>query len=677
MNCFPPSFLSSPFLSVFSILLFLSTPSDSYLHSSCTGAEASSGFVQNLELAINSLSNEPITHGFTNLTVGDYPDQASLLLQCRGDINSTDTCEKCAANFGSKLHHICPNDSQGVVWTDDCLLHFFNGEISGKVDYDNKGCICNATKNAQPQALGSFLLSFLSNLTSSTIASNPRFARAGVGIPGTSQKLSGLAQCTGDVETSECKACLQDAMESINSCCEGKTSGLFLLGSCYMSFSIFNFTFKSSPVIPAATSLAPTPTPAPQERSKGGWAALSETSKAAILSATENVGIVALIGTGFWLYSSSRGGGGIVGRISRGASSLAGYRPSNPFGSKEEMQNRVNKGASGLLGVGPFNLFGGNPQAGGESKKEGEGNDKLADRLDDENPPTGKGTTTTGLGYQKSQHVAGSSLNSNQERQLNRAVALRAEQSSVQAESLSIVPLEISGQQGKMVVSQSTTDDVTWTGKNAIISSPKTDAPQALEKETAVHVAMLERELRDSVVAHARLEGSLHTSRTTLEWMMNVFGAWLRLAPPPPIPCSQTLIGQTSLASEGSHSTTIHPHAALCPPTNGVVVHGRHDHETLGAPTSHRHDKDLDDAVGTALPSEIGSTLLEHSNLADAPEPGTVTPGIPETAALDQTSTSISPIGSAARSNTKVAEIETHDAQHDEKDKKEFGGRSG
>ncbi|KAF3778742.1 Cysteine-rich repeat secretory protein 12 [Nymphaea thermarum] len=640
MNCFSPSFLSSPFLSVFFILLFLSTPSDSYLHSSCTGEEASSGFVQNLDLAINSLSNEPLNHGFTNVTVGDYPDQASLLLQCRGDINSTDTCEKCAANFGSKLHQICPNHSQAVVWTDDCLLHFFNGNISGKVDYDNKGCICNATKNAPPQALGSFLLSFLSNLTSSTIASNPRFSRAGVGIPGTSQKLSGLAQCTGDVETSECKACLQDAMESINSCCEGKTSGVFLLGSCYMSFSIFNFTFKSSPVIAAATSLAPTPTPAPQERSKGG--------------------------------------GGIVGRISKGASSLAGYRPTNPFGSKEETQNRVNKGASGLLGVGSFNLFGGNPQAGGESKNEGEGIDKLADRLDGENPPTGKGTTA-GLGYQKSQHVAGSSLNTNQEQQWSRAVVLRSEQSSVQAESLSIVPQEISGQQGKMVVSQSTTDDVTWTGNNAIISSPKTDAPQALGKETAVHVAMLERELRDSVVAHARLEGSLHTSRTTLEWMMNVFGAWLRLAPPPPIPCSQNLIGQTSMASGGSHSSTaIHPHAPLSPPTNRVVVHGRHDHETLGAATSHRHDKDQDDAVGTALPSEIGTTNLhlEHSNLVDTPERATVNPGKPETAALGQASISTSPIGCGARSNSKVAEIETHGDQHDEKENIEFGGRS-
>lgn len=61
-----------------------------------------------------------------------------------------------------------------------------------------------------------------------------------------------------------------------------------------------------------------------------------------------------------------------------------------------------------MPGFGPINLFGGSSQAAGEPKEAAAvGNDKLADKIDEESPPTGKSTTE--VDCQKSQ-VAGSSL---------------------------------------------------------------------------------------------------------------------------------------------------------------------------------------------------------------------------------------------------------------------------
>lgn len=56
-----------------------------------------------------------------------------------------------------------------------------------------------------------------------------------------SVKFYGLAQCTRDLPRGDCKKCLEDAVDSITSCCNGKKGTRLFSASCFLRYEQYQF----------------------------------------------------------------------------------------------------------------------------------------------------------------------------------------------------------------------------------------------------------------------------------------------------------------------------------------------------------------------------------------------------------------------------------------------------
>lgn len=58
---------------------------------------------------------------------------------------------------------------------------------------------------------------------------------------GESKKLYGLAQCTRDLNVSECRKCLEGIIDELPNCCNGREGGTIIGGSCNIRYEIYPF----------------------------------------------------------------------------------------------------------------------------------------------------------------------------------------------------------------------------------------------------------------------------------------------------------------------------------------------------------------------------------------------------------------------------------------------------
>ncbi|OMO96603.1 hypothetical protein COLO4_15182 [Corchorus olitorius] len=82
------------------------------------------------------------------------------------------------------------------------------------------------------------------------------------------QTLYSLAQCTPDISSEDCHACLEEAITGFQKYCSGNTSALALYPSCTMRYQIAPFYQQSNPTAavpppapPAPPLLLPSPPP--------------------------------------------------------------------------------------------------------------------------------------------------------------------------------------------------------------------------------------------------------------------------------------------------------------------------------------------------------------------------------------------------------------------------------
>lgn len=70
-------------------------------------------------------------------------------------------------------------------------------------------------------------------------SSNPKLYATGEMELEKSVKLYGLTQCTRDLSSGDCKKCLDDAINELPNCCDGKEGGRVVGGSCNFRYEIY------------------------------------------------------------------------------------------------------------------------------------------------------------------------------------------------------------------------------------------------------------------------------------------------------------------------------------------------------------------------------------------------------------------------------------------------------
>ncbi|KAJ0039872.1 hypothetical protein Pint_26811 [Pistacia integerrima] len=94
----------------------------------------------------------------------------------------------------------------------------------------------------------------MNSLVHEAVSSSNFFAAEDVNFT-TFTRLYGLAQCTPDIVSSECRICLAACVSEIRKCCNGKEGGRVCRPSCNIRFEIYSFySMGSHSPPPPATS---------------------------------------------------------------------------------------------------------------------------------------------------------------------------------------------------------------------------------------------------------------------------------------------------------------------------------------------------------------------------------------------------------------------------------------
>ncbi|WVZ66220.1 hypothetical protein U9M48_015477 [Paspalum notatum var. saurae] len=186
---------------------------------------ANSTFQANLNLLAAALpvnaSASPA--GFANATFGTVPDQANGLALCRGDTNAS-TCRACVAAAFVDANQDCPLFKGATVYRDACVLRFAGRQFldSLKPDqwivselvpsiYTDPGS-ANTSDAWFSAAVTGIFTALVDRAVAATNATRKYFVTAEMDFD---PKLYGLAQCTPDLTTTQCRDCLTDLLNIV------------------------------------------------------------------------------------------------------------------------------------------------------------------------------------------------------------------------------------------------------------------------------------------------------------------------------------------------------------------------------------------------------------------------------------------------------------------------------
>ncbi|KAL2331808.1 hypothetical protein Fmac_019389 [Flemingia macrophylla] len=209
----------------------------------CSSSEnftTNSPYESNLKTLINSLIYTTPLTGFGDASVGQYQNQKAYgLALCRGDVSASE-CKTCVSEAPQEILNRCPYNKGAIIWYDYCMFKYLDTDFFGKIDYTNKFYMWNLKNVSDPATFNYKTRELLSQLAQKAYVNNRYFA-TGERKLGQSETLYGLTQCTKDLSATDCKKCLDDAINELPNCCDGKEGGRVVSGSCNFRYEIYPF----------------------------------------------------------------------------------------------------------------------------------------------------------------------------------------------------------------------------------------------------------------------------------------------------------------------------------------------------------------------------------------------------------------------------------------------------
>ncbi|CAN6355780.1 unnamed protein product [Urochloa humidicola] len=257
-----------------------------------------SSYQVNLVKLMSELPSRAIANrGFQYGTAGDVPDSVFGLTMCYADLNWT-ACGNCLRAAAAGVQQACPFSREMKSFYDEaCILRYSDAPFASVADinitfyeWDNYSSVADAAGfNATRWEL-------MTQLSAEASVSSLRLANGSqvyTDAQGVEQVLYGFAQCTRDLNASECGRCLAFFLADISISLPNSTYGSAMGYSCYMACSVGE---ELSLTIPPA--IADPPLPSTSSNTTG------EKSPAASLVAGVSIGsaaVVICVGISVWL----------------------------------------------------------------------------------------------------------------------------------------------------------------------------------------------------------------------------------------------------------------------------------------------------------------------------------------------------------------------------------------
>ncbi|KAL4201484.1 hypothetical protein AMTRI_Chr02g216340 [Amborella trichopoda] len=193
-----------------------------------------------LSSLLRTLSAKTAITGFATASSPDRKYHGLGL--CRGDVTRYD-CKVCMEDATAEIRHLCPNKEEAIVWFDYCLVHYSNKSFFGKIDEKNKIYMWNTLNVSAPHLFNRYLGELMYQFSSQASLSLSFFATGEIQLSEVGDKTTiyGLAQCSYDLSSGDCKACLDEVIGELPTRCSGKQGGRVLTGSCNIRYEVYPF----------------------------------------------------------------------------------------------------------------------------------------------------------------------------------------------------------------------------------------------------------------------------------------------------------------------------------------------------------------------------------------------------------------------------------------------------
>lgn len=210
----------------------------------CTGDryDVNSTYKTNLGHLFSSLISKTLSSESDIGTVGDDPDRVYGLFLCQGNLRPSD-CQKCIRNATRDVQLLC-STNRGIIWYDYCQLRYSNVSFFGTADtegfYLTNPDVSVETNSTEPVDMVSKLVEEAPNRRPLMFATNST----------PSASLFGMAECTIDLNSTECGRCLRTILERIKACCIEPKGWRYFTPSCWIRYeptSFFDVDFSPRP----------------------------------------------------------------------------------------------------------------------------------------------------------------------------------------------------------------------------------------------------------------------------------------------------------------------------------------------------------------------------------------------------------------------------------------------
>ncbi|KAJ0544848.1 putative protein kinase RLK-Pelle-DLSV family [Helianthus annuus] len=203
-------------------------------------------FVPNFINVMGRIGNQMRTSLNGTAVVGTGPDSNYGLAQCYGDLSSQD-CVICYSEARTVLPSCFPNNG-GRIYLDGCFMRVQNYSFYHEYTGPNDTYVCGNTTRKNTLFQDTVKQAVLNAVTDATRSSD-YFARVPMLTASRNESVYVLAQCWRTLSPSACRACLENASETITKCIPW-SEGRVLNTGCFMRYSDTDF-FNP---IPAASS---------------------------------------------------------------------------------------------------------------------------------------------------------------------------------------------------------------------------------------------------------------------------------------------------------------------------------------------------------------------------------------------------------------------------------------
>jgi hypothetical protein len=269
-----PSFHVSMTLVVLSLLISLNkevgaaTYQIAYSCSNTRTFTPNSTYQSNLYQLLSSLStNATREDGFYNTTVvqnASHPVYGLFL--CRGDLTTQD-CQGCVAAAIQDVINLCPIQKEVVLWYEECMIRYSDQSFFSTMNTEPQFFSPSKQNISDPARFNQLLMATMNDLVRQVANvgnSTKKFATKEANFTG-SQILYTLEQCTPDISSSDCSACIQKAIAELAKCCSGLQGATILFPSCRIRYEIYPFYWilnaATPPPMPAIFHPPPLPVP--------------------------------------------------------------------------------------------------------------------------------------------------------------------------------------------------------------------------------------------------------------------------------------------------------------------------------------------------------------------------------------------------------------------------------